>query len=362
VRVRVQRGACLPWLFMPSTRYRTRAGRTLAAQSASQRVSFARMAFGPARGVWVPPDRFLHLRCRPAARKRPSLLRNKKLGHRTSPGLATVSDHCDFLTDSGDEQASLLAYVRQELARKSLGYIEVRPRFAEPPPASANSCLRPSDAFFLHTLSLDPPLDALFRNLHKDCIQRKVRRAERERLAYAKRVVLTRCCDNSISSCWRPADARAYLHSRSGGSDSSFLQWVIYLVIRVASKDGRPVAAIITLAFKTTLTYKYGCSDQRFHNLGGMPFLFWKTIQEAKDAGMHQLDLGRSEPGEIGLTTFKERLGAHRAALTYYRMSSRSSPQIVPSVLKCQILRRAISTMPDALLVAAGRLLYRHLG
>ena len=271
------------------------------------------------------------------------------------------SDHCDFLTESGDDQASLLAHVRQELARKSLGYIEVRPRFADPPPASANSCLRPSDAFLLHTLSLDPPLDALFRNLHKDCIQRKVRRAERERLAYET---------GRSDALLRQFYLLLLATRRRQGLPPQPLRWfrqLIYsmgdhLVIRVASKDGRPVAAIITLAFKTTLTYKYGCSDQRFHNLGGMPFLFWKTIQEAKDAGMHQLDLGRSEPGEIGLTTFKERLGAHRAALTYYRMSSRSSPQIVPSVLKCQILRRAISTMPDALLVAAGKLLYRHIG
>ena len=56
-----------------------------------------------------------------------------------------------------------------------------------------------------------------------------------------------------------------------------------------------PVAAILTLSFKDTVTYKYGCSDERFNRLGGTPFLFWKTIQEAKAEGMSQLDLGRSD-------------------------------------------------------------------
>jgi len=41
--------------------------------------------------------------------------------------------------------------------------------------------------------------------------------------------------------------------------------------------------------------YKYGCSDQKFNNLGGTPFLLWKTIAEAKSKGATEFDLGRSE-------------------------------------------------------------------
>lgn len=43
--------------------------------------------------------------------------------------------------------------------------------------------------------------------------------------------------------------------------------------IGVASKDGQPIASILTLSYKGSLVYKYGCSDARFHNLGGMSFL-----------------------------------------------------------------------------------------
>jgi len=66
------------------------------------------------------------------------------------------------------------------------------------------------------------------------------------------------------------------------------------LQIRVACKENVPVAAILTIRHKNTITYKYGCSDARFHNLGGTHLLFWKTIEEAKAAGLQFFDLGRT--------------------------------------------------------------------
>ena len=50
------------------------------------------------------------------------------------------------------------------------------------------------------------------------------------------------------------------------------------LKIRVAYQGDRPIAAMITLRHKDTLIYKYGCSDSRYNNLGGMPMLYWKSI------------------------------------------------------------------------------------
>jgi hypothetical protein len=102
------------------------------------------------------------------------------------------------------------------------------------------------------------------------------------------------------------------------------------LTIRVAWKDNRPVAAIMTLSFKDTITYKYGRLDERFNHLGGAWFLFWKTIQEAKAEGMIQLDLGRSELDNTGLVKFKDRLGADRINLQYYRSNSGPAPKLVP--------------------------------
>ena len=43
---------------------------------------------------------------------------------------------------------------------------------------------QPKVGAVLHRLDLTAPSDQLFRSFHKDCIQRKIRRAERENLAY----------------------------------------------------------------------------------------------------------------------------------------------------------------------------------
>jgi lipid II:glycine glycyltransferase (peptidoglycan interpeptide bridge formation enzyme) len=131
--------------------------------------------------------------------------------------------------------------------------------------------------------------------------------------------------------------------------------------IRLARKDGVPIAAILALYHRRTVMYKYGCSDERFHHLAGMPFLFWRLIEESKMAGAEQLDLGRTDLDNAGLVEFKDRFGAARKQITYLRYSNtakKKSP--VESYLPAT--RRLFSVLPDALSSTIGRLLYRHVG
>ena len=58
---------------------------------------------------------------------------------------------------------------------------------------------------------------------------------------------------------------------------------------------------------------------RRITRLGGMPFLFWRLIQDARARGFAELDLGRSDVDQPGLIAFKDHLGATRSTLTYYR-------------------------------------------
>ena len=90
------------------------------------------------------------------------------------------------------------------------------------------------------------------------------------------------------------------------------------LKIRVASKDGVAVASILTLSHRKSMVYKYGCSDAAFNNLGGTALLFWKTIQEAKDRGLEEFEMGRSDVDNLGLIAFKERWGASRKLINYW--------------------------------------------
>src|SRR3989441_12179053 len=131
--------------------------------------------------------------------------------------------------------------------------------------------------------------------------------------------------------------------------------------IRMASKDGRPIASVLTLSFKDVLVYKYGCSDERFHNLGGMPLLLWNAIQEGKRNGAREFDMGRSDTDNPGLIAFKEHWGATRSQLTYWRYPARLAPAAAAG-WRMQAAKKIFAHIPDTFLIAAGKMLYKHIG
>src|SRR2546427_772223 len=100
---------------------------------------------------------------------------------------------------------------------------------------------------------------------------------------------------------------------------------------------------------------------QRFHNLGGMHLLFWNAIQEGKRNEAREFDMGRSDSDNPGLITFKDRWGAARSQLTYWRYPTRPAPTALAG-WGLQLARYIFAHIPDTFQIAAGRMLYRHLG
>jgi CelD/BcsL family acetyltransferase involved in cellulose biosynthesis len=267
------------------------------------------------------------------------------------------SDHCEPLADARD-MAELMDFLRAARHRKRWKYIELRPLS---PDGAARACDLPkSESFSLQVLDLRPSLDTLFHNFHKSCVQRKIHRAEREKLTYE---------EGRSDALLRKFYDLLLLTRRRHGLPPQPLGWFRNAVaclsdrvlIRVASKDGQPVASIITVQYKDVLVYKYGCSDSRFNNLGGNSLLFWKAIQDAKQNGVLKFDLGRSERDNSGLVSFKENWGALSVPLDYYRLPARQ-PLLLNSPWRIRFAKGVFSMMPDALLAATGRLLYRHIG
>jgi lipid II:glycine glycyltransferase (peptidoglycan interpeptide bridge formation enzyme) len=203
-------------------------------------------------------------------------------------------------------------------------------------------------------------VNTLFRSFHKDSTQRKIRRAEREGLTeevgrsdrlvgiFYQLMLLTRRRHRL------PPQPRIWFRNLID-------QFGEALKIRVAFKGPQPVASILTLRHQDTLVYKYGCSDTKFNSLGGMHLLFWRSIQAAKDCGIRVFDLGRSDSGNGGLITFKDRWGAKRSTLTYARYPADHS-QLRGANWKWRIARQVFAHAPDSFLSAAGHLFYKHVG
>ena len=241
-------------------------------------------------------------------------------------------------------------------------YIEIRPvRHRELKTSFHESTFD----YALHRLDLSPSLSQLFGNLHKDSTQRKIRRAEREGLRY----------DDGRSEALLSSFYRLLtLTRRRRGVPPQPLQWFRNLIeclgdalhIRVAFQGSRPIAAILTLRYKETLLYKYGCSNTQFHNLGGMQLLLWRSIEEAQSAGLRTFDFGRSDCDNAGLIRFKERWGALRSSLIYlrYTISAESRDNYKPreAQWELRIVKRLLSHAPGKVLSMAGDVLYKHIG
>jgi len=265
------------------------------------------------------------------------------------------SDHCEPLVRNSHELDNLLLHMRQQVDSGKWKYVEIRPIANQPGDQSALSVR----TYWLHRLDLSRSKQELFRRLQKDSIQRKIRRAAREKLQYEEGIsetVLAKFYQLLVLT-----RRRQYLPPQP-------LSWFRALVasfgdklkIRVASHGDLPVASILTITHKNALVYKYGCSDARFHRLGGMPFLLWNAIEEAKDRELEHFDMGRSDPDNLGLIAFKERWGAVRIELPYWTYPHR--PMGTREVWKRDILRRVVPITPNFVLKGVGKLLYGHIG
>jgi hypothetical protein len=260
--------------------------------------------------------------------------------------------------DSDFDSTEIFSHACRDATKNGSQFVEIRPiTFSEM--LGSHIGFGISKSFVLHRVDLRPPLAELFRSFHKDCVQRKIRRAEKEQLQYKEgrsEGLLQQFFGLLLKTRRKhqlPPQPIAWFRSLA-----TFLGDQLH--IRVALKGERAVAAILTIAWKDTLVYKYGCSDPEFSNLGGTPMVFWKAIQSAKAADLSCFDLGRSDQDNAGLLAFKDHWGAKRTTLSYWRQPA-PDPQSHfdwDKRLAGQIFKRT----PDRLLAIAGRILYPHIG
>ena len=265
------------------------------------------------------------------------------------------SDHCQPLA-KGRDLHEILGWLKSSQG-KEWKYVEVRPLHSEE--WTDDGDLGASESFSLQLLDLHPDIKTLFGAFHKSCVQRKIQRAEREGLRYDEGRTeehLAKFYDLLLLTRRRhglPPQPRVWFRN--------VIQCLgDRVVVRIVSRGEQPVASMITMKYKNTVTYKYGCSDSRFNNLGGNALLFWHAIREAKESGMETFDFGRSEKENDGLVSFKENWGAHSVPLNYYRLPARRSAH-ASAGWQARVAKSVFAMMPDSLLTATGKLLYRHI-
>jgi hypothetical protein len=267
------------------------------------------------------------------------------------------ADHCDPLCSSPDSLEAFERWIKANIEEREWKYVECRPISASPRHYPG---FHRGRTYYFHSLDLRPGAKHIFSKMHKNCIQRMVRRAEREKLSYEvgrsaalmddfyQLLVMTRRRLGLVPQprCWFDNLVK-------------FLGQAVE--IRLARRDNQPVAAVLSLQHRNIAIYKYGCSDAKFHHLGSMPFLFWRLIEDCCAAGVTEIDLGRSDVDNPGLISFKDRLGASIKSFSYFRYLPSDRANVV-SLVPTKTVKLISSMLPDYVLELAGRVLYRHMG
>jgi Acetyltransferase (GNAT) domain len=270
------------------------------------------------------------------------------------------SDHCEPLSDSAEDLNFLIRYLQATLDRREWKYLEIRPIECNFHETGDGIGLLPAATYYLHTLDLRPDLNEVFRSLDKDCVQRRIERAQRaglvERCGRSEEL-LNEFYPLFVATRGRhhvPPIPYAWFRNLMDCQGQA-------MEIRLAYKDKTPIAAILTLQFRNSVYYKYGCSDAQFNRLGATPWLLWRAVVAAKSNGTSQFDMGRTEEDNAGLLMFKNHWVPQPKRLVYWNFPKVSSLQQVTG-WKLNMAKRIFSYMPDGLRTIAGRVIYRHIG
>jgi CelD/BcsL family acetyltransferase involved in cellulose biosynthesis len=268
------------------------------------------------------------------------------------------SDHCSLLACSTDDRALLLTTLADHQRRGRCQSVELRLRA---PIGEIEPAFSTSHSYFLHLLDLSGGPDSVAARFHKNHVLRKIRRSEREGL---------RCVEGHDTELLNAFYALLVRTRRRHGLPPQPLEWFEAILcglkqraaIRVAYKGTTPVAGVVTLTHRGTVTYKYGASDERWHSLGGMQLLLWRTIEDASARGFTELDMGRSAIDQTGLVAFKDHWGTTRETLTYVTCPKPSAIRAGLRRGTLSLARWVLSRSPRSALVRLGRAFYHHAG
>jgi CelD/BcsL family acetyltransferase involved in cellulose biosynthesis len=269
------------------------------------------------------------------------------------------SDYCEPLFDSAPELVNVIRSMQAMQSQQKLKYLELRASESTWSGTLEKLGYVPADRYFLHRIDLRPHLDDLFRSFDRDSVQRRVQRAERAGLTERRGSSVDLLDDfyplfaaMRRRHCLPPSPYtwfRNLIESQQNALD-----------IRLAYLNQKPIAGIVTLEFRQTLYYKYGSSDPRFNKFAAIPWLFWRTICDAREKGTTSFDLGRTEPNHGGLLNFKNQWVSKPKEFYYLRY-----PQTAIRSRSGWLSKAAeniFSVMPLRLLELVGARLYRHFG
>ena len=292
----------------------------------------------------------------------PLMLLRAGLRHKKLVGLP-FTPYCNPLAENPDDLVTLLRSALKYQKKIKASSLEIRTKgsidnYAKLP------LTKDSQYFMTHILHLDSNLQEIRSRFHKSCIQRPLKKAEKNELKLhvsTDRSDLKDFYSLQLRTRKRhgvpPQPYRYFLKMWDELHSPGFMQ------LFLALHKGAAIAGIIILKLRDTAIYQSGVSDERFLALHPNHFLLWNAIKRLHGGGYRYFDFGRSSRDDHGLIQFKERWGTKRFELVYYfypRVSGVTS--IRQSDWKYKLSASFFRHLPLPVLQIIGSLAYRYLG
>lgn len=264
------------------------------------------------------------------------------------------SDHCQPLIELGqqDNLGLVMEFLRARHGSET-PRIEIRWHADVDFPAHRDK------SFVLHSLQLDPDVDAVFKTFKKTQVQQPIVKALREG------VEVTECCTLQEFEVFYDLQVRTRqrlgVPAQPRGFFVSVWKEIIaagYGFVLLARLNSTPIGGGVFFSFGETMTYKYAASDYTYKAFKPNDVILWEAIQRACRGGFKSFDFGRSERSNEGLRKFKSGWGTEERDLDYTIVSS--LPPKSSNVRLDALAGSVIRNSPRFVCRLAGELLYKH--
>lgn len=213
-----------------------------------------------------------------------------------------------------------------------------------------------------HILKLGRPIGDVFASFHKDCVQRRIKKAFRSGLEVFEGSTLSDMRDfyrlHLLTRKKLGAPVQPFSFFRNM---RQLLAPGGHLSVLIVKRGGKPVSGLVLLRYGKRASYKFAASDESFLSLGGNQLAIWTAIRKASDDGLLEFDFGRSFSGNSGLNGFKARWGAEQVRLSYLYSPEKSAGLKYEGGSCAKVASAVFKSLPPFSNRLIGRLFYKYL-
>jgi lipid II:glycine glycyltransferase (peptidoglycan interpeptide bridge formation enzyme) len=267
------------------------------------------------------------------------------------------------LISANDHMPQLLSAARAQCNTNRCSHLEIRSMktFVGLIPGDFSEVSR----FRHHVIDLSQPIEAIFKKLDRSCVRQRITRAESNNIIIQKGSTQSDLRDFfnlyliTRRRVGRPAQPFRFFRAIW---DQCYTQGLCELLF--ACKDGKRLAGLLLLKYKTRVSAEWAASDDAFKQMSPNQFVFWQAIKDAREKGFLIFDFGRTASSNKGLMDFKNRWGAAESGMfeIFYPAQQFENAEADESSFAKRAMLKICQIAPDFLQEPLGSAIYKHLG